>query len=708
MKGLKKYFTFLFIFVVGMFMFVGLVKADDTLINSFEDLQALQDTGGSAKLNADIEMTNDIRLRENIVLDLNGHELNTNITYTLIVLSESTIKDSKGTGKITNGDLTGDYVGKVDYQAIQVGSVSVSGDLTIESGNFEAKYLVHLTYGKLTINGGELKATSQYVVHTVPGKDNEVVINGGHITYSGELQAINVCDASVVMNDGVIDSTVGYGIVGWKDADITIKGGTINAHEFALSGNGSLSGANEGTNARFTISGGTLTSETASAVYAPQASGVTTITGGTFVGSNSALEIRAGSLNISGGTFTGNNGNIEIVPNGNGTTTTGAGVAVIQHTTKQPIDVVISGGKFNGYVAVAEANAQNNPQEDIEKVHITITGGEFNGKSDKAVSSDDVKNFISGGKFNTDVKEYAAAGYVTRKIGNMYHVGVLNTITITNGSNGKVTALESAIVGETVKLDVKPDAGYLLGTITIKDANDNNIELKGSEFVMPSSAVTINTTFKETKVDTEIERLDTTKEYDKLTVGVSNTNGLNTLLLESLAENAELSVKVANSEANIVLSIEESDVKAEDKAKFEEALDIDGKVNILGYYDISFKIVGPGGVVLGSIDELKEEVELTVMLPDGMPALEKGYERDYYIVREHEGKFELIKAELSEDGKSLTFKSNKFSTYAIAYNDTKPSISPKTSDGIFTYVFIGFAGVAGYLYFEQKRKAKRA
>ncbi len=71
-------------------------------------------------------------------------------------------------------------------------------------------------------------------------------------------------------------------------------------------------------------------------------------------------------------------------------------------------------------------------------------------------------------------------------------------VTITTPENGTVTADKTtAAAGETVTLTIAPATDYELGTLTVKDANDNTITVsEGNKFTMPASAVTVTATFK--------------------------------------------------------------------------------------------------------------------------------------------------------------------------------------------------------------------
>ena len=152
----------------------------------------------------------------------------------------------------------------------------------------------------------------------------------------------------------------------------------------------------------FNIDGAVITAN-ASGIYAA-GYGKWNIKDTTIKGVDTAIEIRAGEMNIEGGTFTASAVPTEVTPNGNGTTSSGSAIAVAQHTTKLPIVVNISGGRFEGYSAFYESNPQKNSDEDIAKVQLKVTGGVFNAINGGAVAvySEDCTGFISGGKFNIE------------------------------------------------------------------------------------------------------------------------------------------------------------------------------------------------------------------------------------------------------------------------------------------------------------------
>ena len=186
----------------------------------------------------------------------------------------------------------------------------------------------------------------------------------------------------------------------------------ITTSSFAISGNGSNS---NGTT--ITINGGEITSLYAQGIYHPQY-GTLNIDGGTVTGVT-GIEIRSGKLNVSGdAVIVGTGSPIESDPNGNGSTTSGAGIAVVQHTTKLPIIVNITGGEISGYNALYQENTQKNDEAAVAKIELYVDGGNFvaTGTDGQAVYSENKQNFISGGNFSDPIEQEYLAPTLTAEL----------------------------------------------------------------------------------------------------------------------------------------------------------------------------------------------------------------------------------------------------------------------------------------------------
>ena len=182
--------------------------------------------------------------------------------------------------------------------------------------------------------------------------------------------------------------------------------------------------------------------------------GVWTIEDGASIEGNTGIEIRAGELNINGGTITGTATPTETTPNGNGSTTDGAGIAVVQHTTKKAINVNIKNGTIKGYTAFYESNPQKNSVEDLAAINLNITGGTFEAISGgtNSVYSEDFTAFITGGTFNSDVVNYIANTYVVNENNGTYAV-IENKVLETDDK--KVTLESEKALDNTYTLEIE-------------------------------------------------------------------------------------------------------------------------------------------------------------------------------------------------------------------------------------------------------------
>ena len=159
------------------------------------------------------------------------------------------------------------------------------------------------------------------------------------------------------------------------------------------------------------------------------------------------------------------------------------------------------------------------------------------------------------------------------------------------------------------------------------------------------------------------------------------------------------------------IEIEEATVSNDVKTNTESALKIKSdNAKIVNYFDVSVLLKNKAtDAVIAGIPTLANEIELSIMLPENLQQIADGYVRKFYIVREHEGSYELLDAKLSQDGTYLTFNTSKFSTYALAYEDVKdPAVvtNPKTIDNIILYFGMGLMSLGGILILTKKNFKK--
>ena len=207
----------------------------------------------------------------------------------------------------------------------------------------------------LDLNGHiiEYKGTSELKSGVIGVKrGGDLTIKDSSASGTGAIKSGNKAYAAVAM------TVPGEPATG-DAAKLTVNSGTLEGYYYAITGNGTRHDTD------ITINGGVIQGTYDSdncGIFHPQ-DGTLTITGGTISGYSAAVELRSGTLNISGGTFTATCETYSCEPNGSGTTTKGAAIAIAQHTTNKAIEANITGGTFNvsgNGVKLSVANPQNN------------------------------------------------------------------------------------------------------------------------------------------------------------------------------------------------------------------------------------------------------------------------------------------------------------------------------------------------------------
>lgn len=340
--------------------------------------------------------------------------------------------------------------------------------LKIGSAGSEQKVLT------LDLNGHSISATNLVIrvqnaklTVTGPGKIYEASPYFGAILIKGSDNAENKDYTVVTVGAGVelegwspifVDQYNGcaYGVaVNVDGAKLTGKTDKDGGSGSAIYVNGTIKDQNNAP--KLVLNNVTQTATGAGMYLAGYAN--TTITGGSITGGNTGIEIRAGELTVNGATVVGNGVPTEVTPNGNGSTTVGAGIAVAQHTTKLPIKVTINSSDISGYSALYQSNPQNNDAESVKKVSVAVNGGTFKtiNRGTCGVYSENNCVTISGGAF-TDLAsavKYAADGATITLAGDANGNGVVfaegrfATKGLTIDFNGHTYSVGGVLVGST-------------------------------------------------------------------------------------------------------------------------------------------------------------------------------------------------------------------------------------------------------------------
>ena len=504
--------------------------------------------GGDIVLEADITLSANAFVRKDLTLDLNGHTINMGGKTLVPYEAALTVKDTSANadGKITSSAKP----------VVQIGTNTKTGDLVLNSGIIESTatsgFAIH-SYNNFTMNGG-LIIGPQYAIRNygnfelnagevrgdsfVIYNQKDLTMNGGTIIATGGGPSVYVGDSTsetnFVMNDGLVktigkadasnigvtlskpyshfimnggrieslyeeDGGGGVGIAGFEDSTVTINAGEVVSYTAALLGNGSFSyQGNSGERAAFNINGGSLIATNGIGIYAPQVDGVTTIAGGNVLGHQNGVEIRAGDLIMTGGTIRSDYDTYETANNSNGTTTVGAAISVAQHTTNQPINVLISGGNLEAPAPISFADPLGYSAEDLAKVHITVTSGDFNSTLTHQIFNGITNNVepVTGGSYSNSVEGFIAEGYGEYFEGNRFFVAPVYNVSIAGGSADYVVALPGiAFAGHTVEFDI-PDREDYIKYVDVVDADGNAVEISGNSFIMPEKSVTLSVSWQ--------------------------------------------------------------------------------------------------------------------------------------------------------------------------------------------------------------------
>ena len=556
----------------------------------------------------------------------------------------------------SNIDVTSQITTK-DDKILDLGANSINGNVTLNEGlifvSSDSKLTINATTGK--INSGS-KAYAAIQV----GSNSELIVNGGKI------------------------SGYWYGIVG---------NGSNHNTKITINGTSTVIESDD-----------VNTDKTDVAIYHPQ-DGVLTINGGLIEGST-GIEIRAGKLVLNGGVVKGTNDSFSSNPNGNGTTTVGAGIAVVQHTTKKAIDVKVVGGTIEGHIPFYENNPQNNSAEDIAKIKLSIEGGTFKttGTGTKTVETHDIHNYISGGTFIGQVKPSSddlVAGGVVKNDGSVAVYKV--TLNYDENLASATMTPENPKPGDkvTIQLTLKEAMfnGYDGGSVVLNDLGNNKYE-----FTMPENDVLINFSLSgfETEYFVYTEKLD----QDVVNQMYEEYKGFNVYFSEKTLE------VVKNTLASLV---EDLDSKTFNLSTFAGAEEFDFEKNYdeldddtKKLYDGVKKLLPNGNYIIGGaytvvsvldnlaneelvkIDKLNEKVTYSVQLPDAY----NGKSKYYGLARVVDGKLEVIRGTLSKDGKTIAFNTDKLGTFIFVYGDIA---NPATYDGILVYAGVGLLSIVSII-----------
>ncbi|MBP3510118.1 InlB B-repeat-containing protein [Oscillibacter sp.] len=416
-----------------------------------------EDVGNEITLLENVQVESSISVNDgkNIVLDLNGHNIVSNTHYVFKVYNAKF--HVTGTGTIFENIKDG-YApilaagSKTDVKDYTV--ITIDGNVTLK-GDYAGIFVAKDDAGEYNNYGLVINMNGTIDMGAVENGVHSlgVYVNGSNTVTTGNVMQINLSGATI---KNCVEAIYAAGYAKWS-----VKNCTMNAED-------------------------------------------------------AAIEIRAGEMTIDGGTYEATAVPTSVDTNGNGTTTSGAAIAVAQHTTKLPIDLTILGGEFRGYTALNQNNPENQADNDIVKV--TVSGGDFTATQGGTNAVNSVNNTVSitGGTFSdleTAVK-YAADGATIKLAADTSGNGIkIDSSKFTTGLTIDFGGNTYTVNGTTVgSIGTETQAFQLLkgGKVTFKngiitsttakmliqnycDLTLDNMTLDGSNLIGDGTAYTLST-----------------------------------------------------------------------------------------------------------------------------------------------------------------------------------------------------------------------
>ncbi len=245
---------------------------------------------------------------------------------------------------------------------------------------------------------------------------------------------------------------------------------------------------------------------------------------------------------------------------------------------------------------------------------------------------------------------------------------------------------DTVLKEDTLDYGVTPE---YTGTTPTKPA-DEQYTYTFADWTPEISAVTGDVIYKATYTQAEIKKDDGEKSVstevkkDEKSPEVKAANLTDDFAESTLSSEEKTAIEEAinNGEdvkVDVYLEIKDiSDtISASDREKVNAAATDADKIE---FFDISlFKEISIAGRPQGEtlIRNLTTPLKLTIGIPKSFPAVVDGYTRTYVVLRLHEGSVTVLPTVLNADG-TLSFETDQFSTYALAYTDTKEDTSETT------------------------------
>lgn len=170
----------------------------------------------------------------------------------------------------------------------------------------------------------------------------------------------------------------------------------------------------------------------------------------------------------------------------------------------------------------------------------------------------------------------------------------------------------------------------------------------------------------------------------KMNLDTDDVDLLNMLIEGNSITADELSLMAQGASLKFVVDVENDSAVTEES---KELIKDKCKGYLIGQcFDISlYKRLYKNGKLISTnqIETTNDLLEIKIKLGDQLINKNNTIQRTYYVARNHKGQVDLLDTTYNDKDKTITFKTNRFSDYAIVYKDKK--IEKKTSNTLLPH-----------------------
>ena len=343
-------------------------------------------------------------------------------------------------------------------------------------------------------------------------------------------------------------------------------------------------------------------------------------------------------------------------------------------TAKEVTVTITPNGGTYGSVTAAAAKLFGAVEGDNVPVTLTYTGNDYNSTtvpvnagSYTVTASIADSNYVLTGK--------TTANFVIEPKSIKDAKVVLGNGLAANGAEQTQTVAKVLLVNKELPADSYTVSGntataHGIYTLTVTGKGNYKDFVKWTYVIAPSKAE--DAPGEDITIGSGKVKVDVLPEGAVPSVGLLTDKAeLLAMLVNSGDITADELVQIANgASVDIVLTVKEANVSDEVKTAMAQA----AKGYTIGQYlDISlFKYMTVNGSQQAGVPlhTTKDALTISVVVPDALINTNSAVNRTYCIVRNHEGTITVLDAAFDAAGKTLTFKTDRFSIYAIAYKDT--------------------------------------